>query len=349
MPRKKLHYATPTDPIRVAAVDMSKEEARKLLTIYFDWVRPYMAAKSARVSLAAAGKTCPVIRFTYLSITHLRDNIEDLLGLWVAANHPAAKYFLTKVNGVGPATAAGLAAYIDIDKCKSVSSVWKYAGLAPNSRRLFVREADAIVMEAVDALQTKHGDCLHEDHIRFLADKHNLDFDKLMLDLRYMCHGGKQSITWGVLAGYFRRKHYRPDLRHVCIVLGNSIIKAPSMYQDLFRHRYAYEIEKNARGDYAALAAKQLARFDFVKGKVAYDNYIKGRLPAGHLVSRARRYAVKILLAHYYEIEYYIRYGKAPQDVYGIGILHGKKKLHIPGNWYEYAKAARQELRKKEE
>ncbi len=37
--------------------------------------------------------------------------------------------------GIGPIMAAGLAAYIDIEKASSISALWKYAGLAPGFDR----------------------------------------------------------------------------------------------------------------------------------------------------------------------------------------------------------------------
>lgn len=60
----------------------------------------------------------------------IKDDIEDIVTeteLW--------KKFLKDVRGIGPTLAAGLYAYIDIEKAKHVSSIWKYAGLAPDSKR----------------------------------------------------------------------------------------------------------------------------------------------------------------------------------------------------------------------
>jgi len=50
--------------------------------------------------------------------------------------HPAWEGWLSSVKGVGPVMAAGLIALVDdISKAKTISSLWRYAGLAPGQGR----------------------------------------------------------------------------------------------------------------------------------------------------------------------------------------------------------------------
>ena len=47
---------------------------------------------------------------------------------------PAARW-AKSVAGVGPLIAAGLAAHIDISRCRTVSQLWRFAGYAPERER----------------------------------------------------------------------------------------------------------------------------------------------------------------------------------------------------------------------
>jgi len=57
-------------------------------------------------------------------------------------SHPVYQTFLRKVKGVGPAMAAYLLDYFDIEKAEHVSSFWRFAGLAPGSRKQRGRRVD---------------------------------------------------------------------------------------------------------------------------------------------------------------------------------------------------------------
>jgi len=67
-------------------------------------------------------------------------------------------------------------------------------------------------------------------------------------------------------------------------------------YRKIYDARRAYEEEKNERGDYAALAEKILKGSQFAKTTEAYKAYSQGKLPKGHLKSRAQRYMEKEFL-----------------------------------------------------
>lgn len=59
--------------------------------------------------------------------------IQKKLERWVERDAPAESRWAYSQYGIGPVLAAGLAAHIDVEKAKSPSSVWKFAGLAPGA------------------------------------------------------------------------------------------------------------------------------------------------------------------------------------------------------------------------
>lgn len=52
------------------------------------------------------------------------------------------QHFLKDVKGIGPTMAASLLVTIDVHKTKHVSSLWKYAGMTPESRRVKGKKID---------------------------------------------------------------------------------------------------------------------------------------------------------------------------------------------------------------
>lgn len=58
------------------------------------------------------------------------DNVAKILG-WYVESHPMA-WFFDATLGVGPVTAAGLLAYIDITLCPTVGHIYSFAGLDPS-------------------------------------------------------------------------------------------------------------------------------------------------------------------------------------------------------------------------
>lgn len=126
----------------------------------------------------------------------------------------------------------------------------------------------------------------------------------------------------------------------VAFKLGESFVKTQNRDTDIYGHLFAehkaLETLKNENGDFADVAAAILASKKFNKDTEAYKAYSQGKLPPAHIHARARRYAVKIFLSHYFEVAYEIEYGKRPPEPYAIAILQHAHKIEVP-NWEHVA------------
>ena len=122
----------------------------------------------------------------------------------------------------------------------------------------------------------------------------------------------------------------------VTFKLGESFVKVQNRENDVYGHifaeRKALEIQKNEAGEYAETCKAILEAKNFGKHTDAYQAYSQGKLPPAHIHARARRYAVKIFLSHYFEVAYEIEYGKRPPEPYAIAILQHAHKIDVP-NW----------------
>lgn len=118
--------------------------------------------------------------------------------------------------------------------------------------------------------------------------------------------------------------------------LGESFVKVQNhpkdVYGKVYAARKAEEAAKNAQGAYAEQAKEKLARYRIGKDTEAYKWYSQGKLPPGHLHARAKRYAVKLFLAHYHHVAYELQYGKAPPKPY-ILTQPGHTHFIAPPNW----------------
>lgn len=122
-----------------------------------------------------------------------------------------------------------------------------------------------------------------------------------------------------------KKRPWNAQLKTLSWKIGESFVKVSgkedAVYGHVYAERKALETQKNERGDYRDQAAAKLAKFKIGKNTEAHGHYSAGRLPPAHVHARAKRYAVKLFLAHWHEVAYRERYGKAPPLPYPIAHL----------------------------
>lgn len=106
----------------------------------------------------------------------------------------------------------------------------------------------------------------------------------------------------------WEKKQKRPwnaDLKVLCWKIGESFVKVSgkpdAYYGQIYVERKAGEIVRNQAGDFADQATAALEAKRYGKETEARKHYEAGHLPPAHIHARAKRYAVKLFLAHYHE------------------------------------------------
>jgi len=99
-------------------------------------------------------------------------------------------------------------------------------------------------------------------------------------------------------------------------------------YGRIYEERKAYEIENNEAGRLKEAAARSLPHFS--KETESYKYYVEGKLPPAHIDARARRYTVKLLLAHFFDEYYRRQFGKEPPLPYPIAFLNHAHRTPPP-------------------
>ena len=137
-----------------------------------------------------------------------------------------------------------------------------------------------------------------------------------------------------------KKRPWNAALKTLCWKLGQSFMKSRaqadgsvSFYGAIYEARKEYENTRNERGANAPLAATLLPKF--AKTTDAYKHLSEGKLPPAHIDARARRYAVKLFLAHYHEVAYRLHYGKMPPKPYVLEHVAGHTHKIEPPNLAE--------------
>jgi hypothetical protein len=258
-----------TRDLRKAAAEVTLDQARYLVDLYYQVQEGRKAADNQRRASEAAGEPREFFTWVTRSFHDLEGAIKAGLAAYVEEQVPG-RWALSQV-GVGPVLAAGLLAHIDVDKARTAGAVWRFAGLDP-------------------------------------------------------------TVSWEKRT----KRPWNAKLKVLCWKLGESFVKNSGregcLYGQLWAQRKALEEERNLAGAFAAQAADKLARFKIGRTTEAYRHYAAGRLPPAHLHARAKRWAVKLFLAHYHHVAYESRFGTPPPKPYVIDVL-GHGDYMAPPNW----------------
>jgi hypothetical protein len=267
-----------TEPVRrlrrdlvLAASSLSIDEARYLVDAYYQIQENRKASGNQVRALADSQEPHGVLQWLFDQNDTVEKQIKRALDSWTDAL-PAARW-AKSIVGIGPVISAGLAAHIDISRCKTVGSIWRFAGLDPT-------------------VEWKKGE----------------------------------------------KRPWNASLKTLCWKVGESFVKVSGrdgdFYGKLYIQRKAFEQARNDSGALADQAKRKLERFKIGKGTDAYKAYDAGKLPPAHIHSRAKRWTVKLFLAHYHHVAWSLEMDTPPVKPYVISIL-GHADFIAPPNFPE--------------
>ncbi len=140
------------------------------------------------------------------------------------------------------------------------------------------------------------------------------------------------SVSWGK----GQKRPWNAELKTLCWKIGQSFMKQSGNPKDFYGHLYveykARIAAKNEAGDYAEQAAGYLKAKNYGKETEAYKAYSEGRLPKAQIDARARRWAVKLFLAHLHAVWYEVEFGCPPPKPYVLEHLGHAHEIKPP-NW----------------
>jgi len=325
---------TTLDPVEIlsrdlkrAAATLTPDEARYLVDYYYMQQENRKRSNSQVRTLAEGAEPSEIIRWLAANDTTFEHQIARALDGYSDGHEVGV--WAKSITGIGPIISAGLLANIDIEKAPTVGHIWRFAGLDPTSQWLGKEKARELVSAVFGS---RRGLPLEEAIQQVFEHTGRSHYNSF----RRLCTTSKGAITRESLIGAVAKRPWSARLKTLCWKIGESFVKVQNHDEDVYGHlmlEYKAEITvKNEQGLYADAAKAKLAKFKIGKDTEAYGHYSAGHLPPAHIHARAKRWAVKLFLAHWQTVAYEVHYGKAPPLPYVFSRL-GHQGYIGPPNW----------------
>jgi hypothetical protein len=131
------------------------------------------------------------------------------------------------------------------------------------------------------------------------------------------------------------KRPWNAGLKVLCWKAGESFVKFSNKpdcyYGHVWRKRKDLYIARNEAGNYVERCKEILSTRNYKKDTDAYANYSVGKLPPAHIHAMARRYAVKLFLAHLHHVMYVKIMKTEPPLPYPIAFLNHVHYIPPPG------------------
>jgi len=301
---RDLIKAIQTDTLRLSRADI-----RFIVDLYYQQQKLRKATTS---QLLAIGDEPKVLVSWFLRQAETVENqIKRALAAWT--NKDPISQWAKSIIGINSIIAAGLAAHVWVsrDQTNTVGKLWSLAGQDPRSVWLGDKKAKKFVADVKAEFQGKKKPTLEQLLLSCCEKTQKKPESVRAAMLRFAPKPSEANL---VKALAFRPWNAR--LKTLCWKIGESFVKVKgnpdSWYGRLYRQRKEWESARNMALEFKDQAAKALRDKDYKRDTDAKKEYEQGRLPPAHIHARAKRYAVKMFLAHYHEVAYITNVGEDP-------------------------------------
>lgn len=292
--------------LRKAAQELGNDEVRHLVDTYYAIQDYRKAANNQVLALKRSDEPHQVISWSRDVMEGIEVTIRKTLDYYTAREATGMGEWARDIMGIGPVLAAGLLAHIDITKAPSVGHIWRFAGLDPTS--VWERKTKRPWNAALKVLCWKIGESFVKT-----SGREDGFYGKIYLER-------KQQEWTRNLAGAFadqaqnmlETKNFSRSTDAWAWYSGQFMVAPGTLYTG--------EVPKLHRADQAADKGASAA----VPGPGT------PMLPPAHIHARARRYAVKLFLSHWWEEAYRRHYGTEPPLPYPIAFLGHVHKIEAP-------------------
>jgi hypothetical protein len=285
---------------------MTDDEARYLVDYYY--LVQDDRKRAASQERAMAGEPNLLLGHLAKQAGSVEETVRKALDDYTGAHVMGS--WMRAVKGIGPVLSAGLLAHLDITRCPTVGHMWRYCGLDPSVMWPSSEQATAWVRE-------------HGTDVYAAARAFGRNAESLLRMAARNKQGEAVQLTATTLARALSRRPWNASAKVLCWKIGQSFLKFSGdeecVYGRAYRKRKAYEIERNESGGNSAAASTVLAKVG--KTTEAFKHAAQGKLSPGQIDARARRWAVKLFLAHLHGEWYRRHYGTEPPAPYPIAIL----------------------------
>jgi hypothetical protein len=300
MTEEIIEFAKLSRDIRNASATLSDREARYLVDLYYQ-LQEYRKASANQVR-SMEDEPHVALSFFADQMHTMEKSVAGALDRYSAAQ-PLGQW-ARGIIGIGPVITAGLLAHIDMNKAPTAGCIWRFAGLDPTST--WDKGEKRPWNANLKTLCWKIG----ESFVKVSGNEKSY-YGKVYRDRKeFENHRNEQIKEFPYELASHRSDR---DIEFIEQIDGKNVT--------------IYQIEAHGKvcgyfyGGNAKHAADKLRKFKIGKDTDAYAAYSVGKLPPAHIHARAKRYAVKLFLAHYHEQGYRLVLGQEPPLPYPIAHL----------------------------
>ena len=301
------------EKVGASPTDMSKDEIRFMVSSYYGVQELRKLLKNRVSALSKRDDPATMFDFIFSGVDITEKNIKKFLAV-ASATNPIGRW-AESIRGIGPVISAGFLAHIDITKAPTVGHIWRFAGMDPTLDWLGKEKATTLVNSVLP-----RGATLTDEQFVEVANLANRRADTLMTQVQNFAESTKKGtyLTKENVIKTLSKRPYNADLKLICWKAGESFVKTSNHPEDIYGHVYAarkvLEIQQNEAGAYKEQADAKASKVG--RSTDAYKSYSIGQLPPAHIHARAKRYAVKLFLAHWHHVAFELEYGTPPPKPY---------------------------------
>lgn len=286
--------------LKKGAGTISRQQARFLVDAYYQLQEDRKRTANQVRAVVESGEPHDVLDWLLAQNETLEHQIARALDSFSAA-HPVGEWARDQV-GIGPVIAAGLLAHIDIERAPTVGHIWSFAGLDPT--KSWNKGEKRPWNAALKVLCWKIGES-------FVKSSTNVD------------------SYYGPL--YVERKAYEIHRNES----GGNVVTAQRLLE---QKNFGAETDARAwlSGCFTAADAQHLRDADPAKRATLTKKLQRepgsglAMLPPAQIHARAKRWAVKLFLAHFHAVYYQHHFGVAPPLPYPIAHLGHAHAIPAP-------------------
>lgn len=301
-----------------AAARLQPNEARYLVSMYYDFQEKRKGAASQQLALEKAGEPHRILEWTTLQVKRIEHSLYRMLDHYTMHEETGMGAWARDHVGIGPAISAALLSRIDVTKAPTAGHVWRYAGLDPRITWYGRVKALALVQEYFPSAK----DPITPETLIALSNVTDRRIERLM----QMATDPKNGrVSRDQLAKGLARIPWDSFLKLICWRMAQSFTyqagNKDCVYGRLKAEYKARITRKNDEGGYAERAVLILGSKNFGADTGARKAYESGKLPPAHIEAMAKRWVAKLFLAHWWEEAYRRHYGQEPPLPYPIAHL----------------------------
>lgn len=307
--------------LKKAAKFLRRRDARWFVDQYYVLQDNRIRAASQLRTSKEIGEPDLLLEWMLKGQTKLEQDTKQALGEFSSSYRVGQ--WMTRQVGIGPVISAGMLAHFDVRNDRHTAGCfWRYCGIDPTNKWLGKEKATELLtrlnLKGKEATMTEDlAKAVSAECGQKSAKIYDVWFNGFAMNQKT-----EKKKGYAGMVAFLSKRPWNADLKClICFKLGECMVKFQNKencyYGKLFAAKKAEIAAKNERGEFAAVAASEIAtKGDSMKGTQRLEHWKKGRIAPAHVHDRARRWMVMIFISHLHEVMHWDEYGCAPPAPY---------------------------------